>query len=129
MDALEIACWQFGITTAYHSHRTPVPGRLQTQHLECGWEGPVLADVTLEVGSGRRVGVVGPSGSGRSTLAATLARVGLVGVDPYVFSSSVVEMDRVVDLAGPPETSDAGPEVRPEVRPVARPVARSETLR
>jgi len=27
VDALEIACRQFGITTAYHSHRPPVTGQ------------------------------------------------------------------------------------------------------
>lgn len=36
--------------------------------------GPILEDVTLEIGDGEFLGVVGPSGSGKSTLVSTLLR-------------------------------------------------------
>lgn len=50
-------------------------GRLVARDLACGWPGraPAVAGVDLDVGPGRSVAVVGPSGVGKTTLLATLA--------------------------------------------------------
>jgi ATP-binding cassette subfamily C protein CydCD len=89
-----------------------------------------LRDVSLRVGPGRATAVVGPSGTGKSTLAAVLVRfldpsagryglgdvdaralraddvrrtVGLLDDDPYLFATSVLENVR---LARPDATDD-----------------------
>lgn len=61
----------------------PVPGppppaaRLVARGLACGWPGgpTVVEGVDLDVGPGRSVAVVGPSGTGKTTLLLTLAGV------------------------------------------------------
>ncbi|WP_181311231.1 thiol reductant ABC exporter subunit CydD [Nocardioides campestrisoli] len=88
-----------------------------------GWgESDVVTDLSLDLEPGRRVGLVGPSGTGKSTVAALLlrfldptagevrwegvaarrlspddvrARVGLVDDDPYVFGTTVAENVRL----------------------------------
>ena len=99
-------------------------GRLVARDLACGWPGraPVVAGLDLEVGPGRSVAVVGPSGVGKTTLLVTLAgllppvagtvradgrdpaaldreeaaqRVTFVAEDAHVFDTSVLENLRV----------------------------------
>ena len=72
----------------------PPPGTVRAIGLSCGWPGraPVLSGVDLEVGPGRSVAVVGPSGVGKTTLLATLAgllppvdgSVTVAGVPPHL---------------------------------------------
>lgn len=49
--------------------------RLVAEGLDCGWPGqePVLTGVSLDLSAGRRVAVVGGSGTGKTTLLLTLA--------------------------------------------------------
>lgn len=120
------------------SHRTTTPGRragdpsgpgngdahLRARRLSCGWPGraPAVTDVDLEVGPGRSVAVVGPSGVGKTTLLLTLAgllppvggdvrldgrpphllprdeaaaRVAMTPEDAHVFDTTVLENLRV----------------------------------
>jgi ATP-binding cassette subfamily B protein len=67
-----------------------VPATLSFSHVNFGYaEGqPVLHDVTFEVPAGRTVALVGPTGSGKSTIAALSARL----VDP---ASGTVRLDGV----------------------------------
>lgn len=102
----------------------PARGVVHARGLVCGWPGrpPVLTGVDLEVGPGRSVAVVGPSGVGKTTLLATLAgllepgggtltldgvpphrrdradaaaRVALTAEDAHVFDTTVLENLRV----------------------------------
>lgn len=62
--------------SARHSHATPLPRppRLAIRHLEAGWPGgpSVLSDLDVQVESGQWLAVCGPSGGGKSLLAAVL---------------------------------------------------------
>lgn len=51
------------------------PGVLRARDLACGWPGrePVVRGLDLDLAPGRRVAVVGPSGTGKTTLLLTLA--------------------------------------------------------
>jgi ATP-binding cassette, subfamily B, bacterial len=77
---------------AYGSGRLggQAPATLSFQHLDFGYvEGqPVLRDVTFEVPAGRTVALVGPTGSGKSTITALAARL----VDP---AAGTVRLDGV----------------------------------
>lgn len=84
---------------------------LRTDSLTVGWPGaePLLTGIDLRVGPGERVAVTGPSGVGKTTLAATLlglippvrgtvhveGRVGYLAQDAHVFSTSVAENVRI----------------------------------
>lgn len=99
-------------------------GTLVAAGLACGWPGrpPALTGIDLEVGPGRSVAVVGPSGVGKTTLLATLAgllppvagtvrvdgldpaaldradaarRVAFLAEDAHVFDTTVLENLRV----------------------------------
>jgi len=79
--------------------------------LAIGWPGcdPVATDLALEVGPGEAVCVMGPSGIGKTTLAATImglippvsgelvttGRVGYLAQDAHIFSTSVAENVRI----------------------------------
>ena len=104
--------------------------RGQLDSVSAGWgDEPAVRDLDLDLPSGGRIGLVGPSGVGKSTIAALLmrfldpvsgrvlwdgrdardlhpddirARVGLVDDDPYIFGSTVVENVRLAR----PEASD-----------------------
>jgi ABC-type multidrug transport system fused ATPase/permease subunit len=64
------------------------PAALSFEHVDFGYENgpPVLRDVTFEVPAGRTVALVGPTGSGKSTIASLAARL----VDP---ASGAVYLD------------------------------------
>jgi ATP-binding cassette subfamily B protein len=73
-------------------------GRVEFDHVTLAYDGgePALADVTLDVAPGETVAVVGPTGSGKTTLVAAIARL-------YDVSSGSVSIDgrdvRSLDLA------------------------------
>jgi len=55
---------------------TALEGAVEFRHLTFAYEGaPVLSDIDLRVPAGSTVAVVGPTGSGKSTLVSLLARV------------------------------------------------------
>lgn len=78
-----------------------------------GWpdEAPVLTGVNLEVSSGERVALVGPSGIGKTTVAATLmglippvagevraeGTLGYLAQDAHIFNTSVAENVKIGD--------------------------------
>jgi len=99
-----------GSGDAAASPGTGVPG-IDLIDVDAGWPGraPVLHDVTLSVGPGERVALVGPSGVGKTTLAATImglipplagdvrhgGRVGYLAQDAHIFTTSVEENVRI----------------------------------
>ncbi|MDF1487285.1 thiol reductant ABC exporter subunit CydC [Tessaracoccus caeni] len=92
-----------------------VPGdgapALELDDVTVGWPGgaPVQHDVTLRVSPGERVALVGPSGVGKTTIAATImglippltgrleraGRVGYLAQDAHIFATSVAENVRI----------------------------------
>jgi ABC-type multidrug transport system fused ATPase/permease subunit len=77
----------------------PGPGRVEFRGVELAYEGarqPALAGVDLEVDAGRTVALVGPTGSGKTSLVGLIARL----YDPTQGSVSVDGVDvREVDLS------------------------------
>jgi ABC-type multidrug transport system fused ATPase/permease subunit len=96
----------------------PGPGRLVFEDVTFGYdpERPVLEDVDLEVAAGRTIALVGPTGSGKTTVAALVPRfydtnagrvlvdgvdvrdllrrslrreIGVISQDPFLFSASI----------------------------------------
>jgi thiol reductant ABC exporter CydC subunit len=89
-----------------------VPG-VRLTDVAVGWPGgaPVVAGVDLELGPGQSLAVIGPSGIGKTTLAATImglipaqrgtvavsGRVGYLAQDAHIFATSVAENVRIGD--------------------------------
>ena len=96
----------------------PGPGRVVFEGVSFGYdpERPVLEDVTLDVPAGRTIALIGPTGSGKTTLAALVPRfydatagrvivdgvdvrdvarrslrreIGVIAQDPFLFSASI----------------------------------------
>ena len=88
------------------------PG-IEVSHGTIGWPGhdPVVRDFSLTVGPGERVALVGPSGIGKTTIAATIlgaipaqagtvttrGRLGYLAQDAHVFATTVAENIRIGD--------------------------------
>jgi ATP-binding cassette, subfamily B, bacterial len=55
--------------------QVPLSGDIRFEHVSFSYDGenPVLEDISFEVAAGQRVGIIGPTGSGKSTLVALLA--------------------------------------------------------
>lgn len=84
---------------------------IRLEQVSVGWPGhpPVLAGLDLHVAPGERVALVGASGSGKTTVAATImglidavagevlrgGRVGYLAQDAHVFATSVAENVRI----------------------------------
>jgi ATP-binding cassette subfamily B protein len=57
-------------------HSEPIRGKVEFRDLSFGYEGrPVLSDINLVVEPKQTIGVVGPTGSGKTTLVSLLARL------------------------------------------------------
>lgn len=85
--------------------------RLAVRDLTIGWPGapPLASGLAFDVGPGERVAVTGPSGVGKTTLAATVlglippvtgsvevsGRIGYLAQDAHVFSTSIAENVRI----------------------------------
>ena len=96
----------------------PGPGHVVFENVSFGYEPdrPVLEDVTLDVPAGRTIALIGPTGSGKTTLAALVPRfydanagrvlvdgvdvrdvarrslrreIGVIAQDPFLFSASI----------------------------------------
>jgi ABC-type multidrug transport system fused ATPase/permease subunit len=96
----------------------PGPGRVVFEDVSFGYEAarPVVEDVDLEVAAGRTIALIGPTGSGKTTLAALVPRfydaaagrvlvdgvdvrdllrrslrreIGVISQDPFLFSASI----------------------------------------
>jgi ATP-binding cassette, subfamily B, multidrug efflux pump len=73
---LEILDAPAGVTDAEALEAREVRGEVEFRSLSFAYDGrPVLHDVTLHVPAGATVAVVGPTGSGKSTLVTLLARI------------------------------------------------------
>lgn len=100
------------------------PPGLHLADLTVGWPGhpPVLAGLDLDLAAGQKVAVVGPSGIGKTTLAATVmglipavggtvettGRVRYLAQDAHVFATSIAENVRIGDRdATDPEVASA----------------------
>lgn len=95
-----------------HVRAGELPG-LHVGGLTIGWPGhpPVLAGLDLDIEAGERVAVVGPSGIGKTTLAATVmglipplagtvtttGRVRYLAQDAHVFATTIAENVRIGD--------------------------------
>ena len=130
----------------------PVEGRVQFQGVGFTYPGasrPVLREVDFTVEPGQTVAVVGPTGSGKSTLMALLARlydptegvvrvdgvpvdrvepaelrraIGVVAQDTFLFSDTI-EANIALGLDGAPDADDvdeSGPDVAQAVEAAAR---------
>jgi ATP-binding cassette subfamily B multidrug efflux pump len=98
------------ITDAGAHEVPPLRGEVELRHLSFAYEGtPVLHDVSLHAPAGSTVAVVGPTGSGKSTLVSLLARIfdpppGTLFVDGVdVREIPLAELRRVVGFV-PQET-------------------------
>jgi len=84
---------------------------LHCQDLVIGWPGhpPVASGLDLDLASGQAVGVMGPSGIGKTTLAATImglipqvggemsttGRIGYLAQDAHIFTTTIAENVRI----------------------------------
>lgn len=91
--------------------------------LSAGWPGhdPVVTGLSLDVERGQKVALVGPSGVGKTTVAATVlglipamggqvdvrGRVGYLAQDAHIFSTSIAENVRIGNRDATPEQVSA----------------------
>jgi thiol reductant ABC exporter CydC subunit len=84
---------------------------LYCQNLAIGWPGhePVASGLSLDLAAGQAIGVMGPSGAGKTTLAATImglippvggelvttGRVGYLAQDAHIFTTTIAENVRI----------------------------------
>ncbi|HRL49459.1 MAG TPA: thiol reductant ABC exporter subunit CydC [Propioniciclava sp.] len=108
--------------------------RVSVRDLTLGWPGaePLLGGLSFEVAAGESLAIVGPSGVGKTTLAATLlglippaggsvetrGRIGYLAQDAHIFSTSVAENVMIGDkTADRPRVEEALARVRLDVDP------------
>ncbi|MDR1214537.1 MAG: thiol reductant ABC exporter subunit CydC [Propionibacteriaceae bacterium] len=93
--------------------------QLSLSQVDVGWPGaePVVRGVDLELGPGQSLAVIGPSGVGKTTLAATImglipaqggqleavGRIGYLAQDAHIFATSVAENVRIGHKGASPE--------------------------
>jgi len=71
----ELSRIESAIVPAAAPHKAPVVGAFAFHHVDFGYDAvPVLHDLDFTVEPGQTVGIVGPTGSGKSTLVRLLAR-------------------------------------------------------
>jgi ATP-binding cassette subfamily B protein len=112
----------------------PLGGEIDVDHVTFayGTNEPVLHDVSLHIGSGERLALVGPTGAGKSTLAKLIARFydpveGAVRVDGVDLRDATIESLRKRVVVVPQEGFLFAGSLRENVR-IGRPEATDEEI-
>jgi ATP-binding cassette, subfamily B, multidrug efflux pump len=121
LDRINTILWtQPEVSNGTHDlHHGAIRGQIEFRHLTFGYDGrPVLQDINLTVAPGQTLGIIGPTGSGKTTLVSLLARlyscqrgqlfidgidindwdltslrgqIGFAAQEPFLFSATIAE--------------------------------------